>query len=96
MVLGVYNDVFILTKCTDKTPNRWTFESESCTWPAYAFEYFGVGESDHVCVLWKDMSNAWLEGMIKAAGMTGKIRGHIDKSLCCGDGKCEFYLEYIV
>ena len=95
VLLACYAGLLIPTKIIDKTDNKITFASQSCPFPAYGFDLLRVKKGDHVCELWKAMTDAWLEGMIKATGFTGVIRGKIETAICMGDEKCVFYLEKI-
>lgn len=95
VLLACYAGLLIPTKVIEKTDNKITLASQSCPFPAYGFDLLGVKQGDHICELWKAMTDAWLEGMIKVAGLTGVVRGKIEKAICMGDENCVFYLEKV-
>jgi len=66
-------------------PDEKVISVESCPFPGFSIPTFGVEYGDLCTAIWKDDTNAWIEGMIEEAGLTGVIAGKIQSALCMGD-----------
>jgi len=71
------------------------YQVMACPFPFYGVGLFEVEEGDHTCVLWKEASPIWLNGIIKQAGLSGQYRANIDSAICCGDKTCLLTVERV-